>query len=179
MQQAISALALAPESAQIQAAAALALARAGNIALAQAGVQKAHEQSPLDEVLNHGALATIRAAIALDQHQPEMAVQIMEEVRPYDLCSLMGLSPMYYRGLANMELHRWDQAAAEFQRVLDNRAAAPGSPYIFLSQLQLGRTRQLKGDRAGAQRVYSELDAAWKNADAGFMPLQQLRHYQR
>jgi tetratricopeptide (TPR) repeat protein len=172
------ALKLAPSGAPTQASAAIVLARAGDLPHAQALAEQANRQSPLDTMLNAAFLASERAAIHLQKHEPLAAVQALEETRPYDFNEFMCLAPAYYRGLAYLQGHQPDRAAAEFRRELDNRSSAPDCPYIVLSRLELGRILQLQGNIAEAALQYRALDETWKNADPGFPPLLQLHSYE-
>jgi len=172
-------LKLASGNALVQAVGAFALARAGDIAGAQSNMREAAAKAPLDTLLNSAVLASARAAIQLEGHNPEAAIQALEEVRPFDFCELMGLAPGYYRGLAFLEDDKPQLAAKEFQRVVDHRAIAPTSFYVVLSELELGRAFQLAGDRENAKRVFHNLSDIWKDADPDFPPLKQLHDYER
>ena len=174
-----NALAWAPDSAETDADAALVLARTGDVARAQVEAKRASQQSPLNTILNSAELATVYAAIELDRHDPEGAVQTLQQARPYDFCLDMELSSIYFRGLAYLEAKQWDQAVREFNRAIDHSAVAPTSPYVILSQLELGRAYQLSGNRADALRAYQQLEETWKNADRDFPPLEMLHVYQR
>ena len=176
---ALAAMALAPKSAFIQAFAALALARSGDVVSAQTEASKAAAQSPLDTILNSAVLASVRSAIHLQKHNSEAAIQSLEVARPYDANFFMGLSPAYYRGLAYLQNQQWHEASKEFQQVIDRRAIDPDSLYVALSQLELGRAFQLAGDRANAARVYGDAEKVWRDADTGFPPLQRLHAYRR
>ena len=173
------ALKLAPGNALEQAVAAVALARSGEIAGAQLNIKEAAAQAPLDTLLNSAVLASARAAIQMEEHNPEAAIQSLEETRPYDFSEPMALAPVYYRGLALLQDNRPQQAAKEFQRVIDHRALAPTSVFVVLSQLELGRAFQLAGDRESAKRLFQNLGDIWKSADQDFPPLQQLHDYER
>jgi eukaryotic-like serine/threonine-protein kinase len=173
------ALRLAPAGAPTQASAAIAIARAGDVVRAQALADEANRQSPLDTMLNAAFLAAERAAIHLQKHESQAAVQALEETRPYDFNEFMCLAPAYYRGLAYLQGHQPDRAVAEFRRELGNRFSAPDCPYVVLSQLELGRVLQLQGNTVEAALQYRALDEAWKNADSDFPPLLQLHSYER
>jgi tetratricopeptide (TPR) repeat protein len=67
---ALEALNIAPNSSIVHAIAALALARAGNIARARSEADKAATQSPLNTELNSAVLASVRAAIHLQRGEP-------------------------------------------------------------------------------------------------------------
>jgi len=168
---ALHALTLAPSSTMTQALAALALARAGDVARAQTEADKAAAASPLDTILNSAELPSVRAAIQLQRHDPDGAIRSLEETRPLDFCTAMALAPAYYRGLAYFESSRFDKAAEEFQRVIDHRALVPDSPYIGLAYLGLARAEQRARHTDLAAQAYQAVNAIWKDADPEFIPL--------
>jgi tetratricopeptide (TPR) repeat protein len=169
----LDALRLAPDNVSIQALAALALGRSGETALAESKAAKVAAQAPLDTILNDAELPSVRAAIQLQKHDPQAAIQTLEPVRPYDACSALALAPAYYRGLAYQDTGHPDKAAAEFRSVLGHRALVPDSPYIPLAALQLGRALRRLGDSAGAAKADRQVDEAWRHADPDFLPLRQ------
>jgi len=178
-QDALSQLSLAPDSAPAAAAAAYIFARVGDIPRAQAESARVLAKAPKDTLLNAAMLASVRAEIQLEQHNPEAAVRALEVTRPYDLNAFMALTPAYQRGLGYLDARHWDQAAQEFQHVLDHRSICANSPYIPLAQLELGRSMQLAGNQAGAERSYLQAAFIWRDADPDYPPLKQLHAYQR
>ncbi|WP_083836657.1 winged helix-turn-helix domain-containing protein [Granulicella mallensis] len=172
------ALHYAPHNIEVEAGAALALARIGQIARAEAISRKATAESPLDTQLQFVELPSVNAAIAMQHNQPDEAVKALEPARPYDQVVVMGLSPAYYRGLAYLQGRHWQQASAEFRSVLDHRAASPNSPYILLSQLELGHALQLSGNSQEATAQFQQLEEVWKNADTDFPPIKLLHLYE-
>ncbi|MBB5064460.1 winged helix-turn-helix domain-containing protein [Granulicella mallensis] len=168
-----------PESPTVQAYAALALARSGDTSDALTAATHAAAQAPSDTVLNFAVLASVRAAMQVHKGDPAAAIRELEETRPFDFCSFMDLSPAYYRGEAYLQTRQFDKAAEEFKRVIGQQASFPESPYLVLSQLELGRTFQLREDRVHADLAYRAVADTWKGADRGFPPLQQLHAYQR
>lgn len=174
----LEALRLSPESATVQSMAALALARSGNVSAAEVEAGKAAAQSPSDTILNSGTLASVRAAVRLQRHDPEGAIKSLEEARPFDFNITTVFAPAYYRGLAFLQNKDPHAAAKEFARVLEHQAMVPHSPYVGLSQLELGRSLQLAGDAEGASRNFDAVAVAWKDADPDFPPLRQLHAYQ-
>jgi tetratricopeptide (TPR) repeat protein len=165
----MEALRLASDDANILGLAALALARSGDITLAESTAAKAAAQAPLDTILNEAELPSVRAAIQLQKHNPQAAIQALETVRPYDTCATLSLAPAYYRGLAYQDAGYPDKAAAEFRSVLDHRALEPDSPYIPLAALQLGKVLRRLGDSAGAAKAESHVKDAWRHADPGLL----------
>jgi eukaryotic-like serine/threonine-protein kinase len=168
----------APNNIEVEAGAALALARVGQIDRAEKISRKVNAEAPLDTLLQFVELPAIHAAIATQRNQPDEAVQALEPTRPYDLVAGMELSPAYYRGLAYLQGHHWQQASAEFRSVLDHRAVAPDSPYILLAQLELGHALQLSGNQQEAIPQFQQLEETWKHADTDFPPLKLLHLYE-
>ncbi len=169
----------APDSADVQAYAALALAQVGDATGSEKEARRLETESPEDTILNSVVLASAQALTQLQRHDPAGAIQALERARPLELCNAMALAPVYYRGLAYMEGRHYAEAAKEFQKVIDHRALAPDSPYIPLALLNLGRALRLAGDRANAARAYQQAEAIWKDADANFPPHRQLIKEQR
>ncbi len=173
------ALQTAPSDSQQLANAALVLARAGDVSRAAINAEKARRQAPSDTILNDGILASVRAALSLEKHDPHGAVQALDATRPIELCTDLSLAPIYYRGLAYLQDHQTKQAIGEFQRLLDHRTIAPQSLYVGLAQLEMGHALQISGDDTSAQRSYDIVLRLWKNADPDFPPLRQLHLFQK
>lgn len=171
----LDALHLAGASTTTEASAALALARIGEIRESQSEAASAAKQAPTDTILNAAELASVRAAIAMERHQPSAAVEALVQARPYDFVSTMSLGPAYYRGLAYLQGDRSSEAAGEFHRVIDHKNLAPDSPYIALAELNLGRALERSGDREHAAIAYQDAANLWKDADPDFIPLRQLQ----
>ena len=151
------------------------LANCGEISLAEQQAQKAAAQSPTDQILNSELLATVRALVHLHRHEPQAAIESLEETRPFDLNIVTGLGPSYYRGMAYLELNQPRAAAAEFQRVLDHRSIMPDSTYVPLAAVELGHALRLTGNAPGAEQAFGIAERVWKDADPGFPPLQKFR----
>jgi DNA-binding winged helix-turn-helix (wHTH) protein/tetratricopeptide (TPR) repeat protein len=167
------------ESAWEQAYAARALARSGDTSLALIVARKAASMAPLDDLVNSAMLPTVRAAIYIQKKDPANALQALGESRDFDLCECMLLVPGYYRGLAYLQSKQPELAVREFQQVIDHRFLSPTfSLYLVLSQLELGHAFQVLGDSTSANRAFTNVELAWKDADRSFPPLQKLRQYQ-
>jgi eukaryotic-like serine/threonine-protein kinase len=170
-QQATSALVLA-STRDLQILAALALARAGDTVRAQTMADDLNKRSPLNTMLNGYWLPTIRAAIALDGRHAEKAVELLQVASAYELgepspgAQVGGtLYPVYVRGEAYLEAGQGQQAAAEFQKLIDHRGIVQNSVVGALAHLQLGRARALSGDKESARKAYQDFFALWKDAD--------------
>jgi len=180
-QQATSALVLA-STRDLQILAALALARSGDTVRAQTMADDLNKRSPLNTVLNGYWLPTIRAAIALDGRHPAKAAELLHAASAYELgepapgAEVGGtLYPVYVRGEAYLEAGQGQQAAAEFQKLIDHRGIVENFVLGALAHLQLGRARALSGDKESARKAYQDFFALWKNADPDIPILKQAK----
>ena len=82
---------------------------------------------------------------------------------------------MYVRGLAYLAAHRGDEAAAEFQKVVDHRSVVVSDPIGALARVQLGRAFAMAGNSAKARTSYQEFLTLWKTADPDLALPQQAR----
>jgi len=107
----------------------------------------------------------IRAAIALQRDRADQAIEYLNASTPYGGGNA-GFWPNYLRGQAYLRMHRGNDAAAEFQKILDHRGWNPTSPMYPLAHLGLARALSLAGDVAGSRKSYQDFFAIWKDADA-------------
>ena len=136
--------------------------------------------APLDDVVNNGMLPAAHAAVFLRRNDPLDALNNLEKSRPLDLYLSTQMLSDYYRGIAYLQEQQPKLALREFQHVLDHKALLPTfSLYLIMCELELGRAYQLSGDSTSANAAYRKVQAAWKDADPNFPPLQELAHYRR
>src|SRR5271167_3443096 len=147
--------------------AAIAFARAGDLAGAQKLADKLNQEFPLDTIVQTYWLPTIHASIALQLNDAQAAIKALETAEAYELGNQgFGiLYPVYVRGLAYLKARQGEQAADEFTKILTHRGIAKNSPLAALSQLQMARALATTDDKAGARKSYQDFLAAWKNAD--------------
>jgi hypothetical protein len=135
---------------EAQTLAALALGRAGDSARALATADGLNRQRPLDTLLNGYWLPTIRAAVEIGRGHPLRAIELLQQVAPYDLSAQYDpgakLCPTYVRGEAYLALHQGSHAAAEFQKILDHPGIVQNCPLGALAHLGLGRAYALETD---------------------------------
>ena len=155
-----------------EAIAALVLARAGDTVRAQTLADRLEKRFPQSTELNIYWLPAIRAAIQVDRGKPAESIKTLEPALPYELAYLRPqveggslLYPAYLRGQAYLLLHRGSEAAGEFQKFIDQRAAVVNSPFGALAHLWLGRARALEGNAVAARKSYEEFITLWKDAD--------------
>ena len=161
---------------------AMALARIGDFSHANAmadELQKTHSQ---DTLVQFYSLPSIRAAVELSRGNAAKAEEFTERARPYELAApstpptdLRSLYPSYVRGQAYLAMHRGNDAAVEFQRILDHRGLNGNSPLGALAHLQIGRAYALSGDPAKARTAYQDFLALWKDADPDIPILKQAK----
>ena len=165
---AASAVSLTVEK-DVQAIAALALARAGEESTAQAIAKDLNRRFPTDTLLNRYWLPSIQAAIEIDRKRPSRAIEILQVTEPYELggepINLDTLYPVYLRGLAYMMIRQGNSAAAEFQKILDHKGRVTNCSLGTLAYLQLARSYALAGDREKARAALQHFLTTWKDAD--------------
>ena len=88
---------------------------------------------------------------------------------------LGGLHSAYVRGEALIGAHRYAEAAAEFQKILDHRGIVGADPIGALAHLQLGGAFTLSGDTAKAKTAYRDFLTLWKDADLDIRILKQAK----
>ena len=155
-------------------AAAFALARTGDAAGAEAAAKDLAERFPEDTPVQFEYLPTLRALLALHNQAPSEAIERLQTARPYDLAMpgtsffarFGGLYTAYVRGEAYLAAGRGQDAAAEFQKVLDHRGIVLADPIGALAHLQLGRAYAVQRDMAKAKSAYQRFLTLWKDADA-------------
>ena len=163
------ALRLAPDSFDSQAGAAMAFAMVGDLSRADTLAKHAAAKSPNNLLLNNVSLATIRAAIEMQQKNFSGAVEQLRSTVLYEFAD--GVSAptaysAYCRGLAHLGRRSGKEAAEEFQKLVDNRGLLALSPYWDLAHLGLARAYTMSGDTAKARAMYREFLALWKDADS-------------
>ena len=166
-----SAALVARQSWVVKVLAALALARIGDTARAKAMVEELEKNYPSTTRLRVYWLPTVRSAIEIRNGNPSQALAILDKTVPYELgqpISQVGaLYPAYLRGEAYLSVRDGAAAAAEFQKLLDQRGLVLNSPLGSLAYVGLARACALQGDTSGARSRYQTFLALWKDADPG------------
>jgi tetratricopeptide (TPR) repeat protein len=162
------ALKLAPNR-DVRAMAALVLARAGNVAGAEKLAAELDKTFPLDTRVQRYWLPTIRAGVALENKDPNRAIELLKAASTIELGVptqfTIYLCPVYVRGEAYLMLHDGNAAAAEFQKFIDHRGLVENFPWGALARLGLARAYAMQGDMAKARSAYQDFLTLWKDAD--------------
>ena len=168
----------------VEYAAGLALALAGDSSRSQPLADDLEKRFPEDTFAKFTYVPVLRALAALERGQPADSVEQLQIALPYELAVnglnfnhfyLGGLHSAYVRGEALMAAHRYAEAAAEFQKILDHRGIVGADPIGALAHLQLGRAFVLSGDTIKAKAAYQDFLALWKDADPDIPILRQAK----
>ena len=152
---------------------ALVLAVCGDAGQAQSLVEEVTKERPKDTLINSLWVHVIRAAIQITRNNPVEAVKLLESAKPYEAAAEFW--PQYLRGLAYLKLKSGNEAAAEFQKILDNRGQASLSALYPLAHLGLARAAALMGDVSKSRKAYQDFLAIWKDADSDLPVLQEAK----
>jgi len=170
---AMAALALS-KGRDVEYAAGLALAFSGDSSRSEPLADDLEKRFPEDTFVKFTYVPVLRAFAALEHGKPADSLERLEIALRYELAGnglnfshlyLGGLHSAYVRGESFLATHRYAEAAAEFQKILDHRGIVGADPIGALAHLQLGRTFALSGDKTKAKAAYNSFLALWKNAD--------------
>ena len=167
----------------VEYAAAFALALFAESAEPQRIAADLEKRFPEDTPVQFEYLPTLHALFALAHQAPLDAVERLQAALPYDFAlpgtaffaHFGGVYPAYVRGEAYLALGRGQEAAAEFQKVLNHRGIVLADPIGALAHVQLGRAYHLVGDEVKAKASYQDFLSLWKDADPDIPILKQVK----
>ena len=168
----------------VEYAAGLALALSGDSSQSQPLADDLEKRFPEDTFAKFTYVPVLRALSALERGKPTDSVERLQIALPYELAVnglnfshfyLGGLHSAYVRGEALVAAHRYAEAVAEFQKILDHRGIVGADPIGALAHLQLGRAFALSGDRIKAKAAYQDFLTLWKDADPDIPILRQAK----
>jgi hypothetical protein len=168
--QAAAALALS-NGRDVQFLAASAFAFAGDTAKAETLATDFSKRFPKDSIVTFIYLPVIRGQIAVDRHDSAKALALLNPEQTYELGTTgqgavtPAVYPVYVRAEAYLQARQGKKAAAEYQKVIDNRGVVINGPIGALAHLGLGRAEALEVDAAKARVAYQDFFALWKDAD--------------
>jgi len=162
-------------------ASAFALALSGDLPESQKLAADLDRRFPEDTPVQFEYVPILHAISALASGAPSDAVERLQRAVPYDLAMpgtsffarFGGLYTAYVRGEAYLAAGRGQEAAAEFQKVLNHRGIVLADPIGALAHLQLGRAYAAAGDKVKAKSAYQDFLALWKDADPDIPVLKQ------
>ena len=159
----------------------LALALSGDSSRSEALAGDLEKGFPEDTFVKFTYAPVLRALAALARGKPVEGVEQLQIALPYELAVnglnfnsfLGGLYSAYVRGEALSAMHRYAEAAAEFQKILDHRGIVGADPIGALAHVQLGRVFVLSGEKIKAKAAYQDFLTLWKDADPDIPILRQ------
>jgi serine/threonine protein kinase/tetratricopeptide (TPR) repeat protein len=161
------------KSRDVEYGAALALAVSGDKAGPEALIRDLDKRFPEDTCVRFMYLPIIRSLLALNHKDSSSALEHLQAAAPYDLAipgSWFGffgnLYAPYVRGQAFLAAHRYTEATAEFQKILDHPGIVFTDPVRAAARLQLGRAFVSAGDKVKARAAYQDFLTLWKYADS-------------
>jgi serine/threonine protein kinase/Tfp pilus assembly protein PilF len=158
----------------VEYAAGLALALSGDASRSQTLADDLEKRFPEDTFAKFTYVPVLRALTALERGKHADSVEQLQVALRYELAVnglnflhwyLGGLHSAYVRGEALVAAHRYAEAAAEFQKILNHRGIVGADPIGALAHLQLGRVFALSADKTKAKVAYEHFLALWKDAD--------------
>jgi eukaryotic-like serine/threonine-protein kinase len=126
-----------------------------------------------DTVVQFSYLPALSAALGLSRSEAGKANEFLQPIRPIDIATTgwhgeflqLSLYPIYVRGQSYLAAHRGQEAAAEFQKILDHSGIVFNEPIGALAYVGLARAYALAGDKNRSRAQYDEFFALWKDAD--------------
>ena len=138
-----------------------------------------NESYPQHTMIQRYRLPTIRAAIALERKNPELAIELLRVTSLYELGAAPGmpLVPIYLRGQAYLLQHNGNAAAVEFQKIIDHPGIVKTEEAVVgsLAGLGLARAYAMDGDTAKSKAEYQNFLTLWKDADPDIPILKQAK----
>jgi serine/threonine protein kinase/Flp pilus assembly protein TadD len=143
---------------------ALALALIGDTAQASKIAERSRTRPVWRGFTNDIYLAELGAVLELKRGNALQAIELLAPVKRYEAGADRYMSA-YLRGQAYLATRRGNDAALEFQKVLEHRGITLTSLIGPLSRVGLARSYILTGDTSKAKAAYEDLFALWKDAD--------------
>jgi eukaryotic-like serine/threonine-protein kinase len=152
-----------------------ALVLASDAAQAAKLVDSIESQSSPDGYVYKVRVPQLRGAIELKRGNPAGALELLAPLATHDAGWFDSYLFAYVRGEAYLLARRGQEAAAEFQKIMDHRGIVVSEPYAAVARLELGRAYALQGDTSKARGAYQDFLTLWKDADPDIPILKQAK----
>jgi len=154
---------------------ALALSLAGDSARARKVIEELNRRYPVDTMMQSVYLPTARAVLDAGPTNSEKSIETLRPATRFELGSDASFQPIYVRGLVYLRARQGQEAAVEFQKIVDHRGVSPLAPEYALAHLGLARAYALQRDAAKARAAYQDFFALWKDADTDIPVLKEAK----
>ncbi len=157
--------------------ASIALALCGQGSSTLANLEKLARSMPDHTLLSAVYIPVAQAAVALNQKHLEKVSVLLDSTRTYPLTSTASI----VEAEALLQLHRPADALNILQPALRYRyyqivmGANGQAPSYTMATLLTARAQAMQGNKAAAGQSYQRAIELWKNADAGFKPLEEAK----
>jgi eukaryotic-like serine/threonine-protein kinase len=159
-------------SIEVEANAAYALAISGDEKKALSLADDIARRYPNNTIVQFVNVPLIRALVELQRKNTAKAIDLLDGAAVYGRANV-GI--LYVRGLTYLEAKQGNQAAQEFQKLLDMKALHGPDAIVPLAQLGLARAYGLQNDNVRSRVAYQDFLAAWKDADPELPVLKQAK----
>jgi serine/threonine protein kinase/tetratricopeptide (TPR) repeat protein len=155
----------------VEYAAALTLALAGDAAKSRMLADDLAKRFPVDTIVQFNYLPTLNAQLALLRGNASRAIETLQAALSYELGQpyigdvTVNMHPVYVRGQAYLAARQPNEAAVEFRKILDHRGIVLNSPIGAVARLNLARAYAMQGETAKAKMAYQDFLLLWKDAD--------------
>ncbi len=146
-----------------------AFADGGDVTRAEALAAKLDRMAPEDAIQQNVYLPLIRSVIERQRGNAGKAADLLAKSHDYSLDVNYQLAQAYLAARDSAK------AAAELEKLLDERAAGWWQVYAPLAQLGLARAYAMQGDREKSRKAYDVFFSTWKDADPDIPILRQAK----
>jgi eukaryotic-like serine/threonine-protein kinase len=155
----------------------IALSRAGASSRATIVAEDLRKDYPSDVLTNAYWLPAARAAVEIQRANGEAALEALRPAAAYDLADpdWSCMYTVYSRGQARLLLRQGNEAAQEFQKIIDNRNFVGNCPIGALAHLGLARAHALSGNHDKSRAAYQAFFTLWNDADPDLALLRQAK----
>ena len=176
-----------PKEARDQTARAIALARtrrvvwdeaavlgvSGDLPQGEALAKDLARRFPKDTLVNAVYLPFLHAGFELQRGDSTQAIKALQAAAPYERAYWQVL---FLRGQAYLKAGQGSDAAAQFQRVMEQRGGLlVNHPWQALAHLYLGRAWAMAGEKEKSRIAYQDFLALWKDADPNIPILREAK----
>jgi len=148
-------------------------ARCGALAQAIELSEEAVKRYPKDAQVNEIDMPRVRAELEFLRGNRIKAIQLLQAASRYE--NVMYFDPNNLLGQIYLKEGKGEEAAREYQKILNNPGWSPVSIFTPLAHLGLARAAVLQGDLEKARKSYQDFFRLWKDADPDIPVLTEAR----